>query len=240
MRRLNNKVIIITGGTKGIGLETSYLLAEEGAHVIACARNEKDFNNPNIEFMKLDVGIFGDCKQVFEQVIEKYGRIDGLVCDAGITSDALTFKMTDEQFDRVIDTNLKGVFNIVRLVGPFMERQGFGSIVNVSSVVGEFGNIGQANYAASKAGIIGMSKSWAKEFARKGAGVRVNVIAPGYIETEMLSTVPQELLDKFASQTMLKRLGKPKEIAEGILFLISDESSYITGTVIDVNGGMRL
>ena len=240
MGKLDNKVIIVTGGTKGIGFETSCLFAEEGAHVIACARNKKEFNNPNIEFMKLDVRIFDDCKQVFEQVIEKYGKIDGLVCDAGITSDALTFKMTDEQFDRVIDTNLKGVFNIVRLVGPFMERQGFGSIVNVSSVVGECGNIGQANYAASKAGIIGMSKSWAKEFARKGANVRVNVIAPGYIETEMLSTVPQELLEKFASQTMLKRLGKPNEIAKGILFLISDDSSYVTGTILDINGGMRL
>ena len=240
MKKLEGKVVVVTGGTKGIGLETSCLFAQEGAHVIACARNKKEFDNPNIEFMGLDVNNFDNCKQVFEKVIEKYGRIDGLVCDAGITSDALTYKMTDEQFDNVISTNLKGIFNLVRLVGPFMERQGFGSIVNVSSVVGEFGNIGQANYAASKAGIIGMSLSWAKEFARKGANVRVNVIAPGYIETEMLSTVPQELLDRFASQTMLKRLGKPTEIAKAILFLISDDSSYVTGAILDVNGGMRL
>lgn len=239
MERLKDKVVIITGGTKGIGLETSKLLADEGARVIACARNPKVFDDPNIEFMKLDVNDVENCKTVFESVIQKYGRIDGLVCDAGITSDALTFKMTDEQFDRVVGTNLKGTFNMVKFIGPFMERQGFGSIVNISSVVGIYGNIGQVNYAASKAGIIGMSLSWAKEFARKGANVRVNVLAPGYIQTEMLSSVPQELLDKFSSQTMLKRLGKPEEIAKCVLFLISDDSSYVTGTVLSADGGMR-
>lgn len=240
MGNLNGKVIIITGGTKGIGLETSNLLAKEGAIVISCARNPKCFDNKNIEYMKLDVNDFNNCKMVFDDVIKKYGKIDGLVCDAGITADALTVKMTDDQFDRVIGTNLKGAFNIVRLVGPYMEKQGYGSIVNISSVVGEYGNIGQANYAASKAGIIGMSLSWAKEFARKGADVRVNVVSPGYIQTDMLSTVPAELLERFASQTMLKRLGRPEEIAKAIMFLISDDSSYITGTVLCVDGGMRL
>ena len=240
MGKLDNKVIIVTGGTKGIGLETSNLLAEEGATVIACARNHACFSYTNIEYAKLDVTNFESCKSLYKYVIEKYGRIDGLVCNAGITKDALTFKMTDEQFDNVINVNLKGVFNIVRLVGPMMEQQGFGSIVNVSSVVGEYGNIGQANYAASKAGLVGMSLSWAKEFARKGANVRVNVLSPGYIKTEMLSTVPQDLLNKFASQTMLKRLGTPKEIARCVLFLLSDDSSYITGSVLCADGGMRL
>lgn len=170
----------------------------------------------------------------------KYGKIDVLVADAGITKDCMTYKMTDDMFDQVINVNLKGVFNIGRYVGPIMEKQGRGSIINISSVVGEYGNIGQANYAASKAGIIGLSKSWAKEFARKGQQVRVNVIAPGYILTDMVKTVPQDLLDKFAGQTMLKRLGEPDEIANVALFLASDMSSYVTGTVIDANGGMRL
>ena len=128
----------------------------------------------------------------------------------------------------------------MRLVGPHMEKHGSGTIVTVSSIVGEYGNIGQANYAASKAGIIGMSKSWAKEFARKGIPIRVNIVAPGYILTDMVTTVQQRLLESFANQTMLKRLGRPEEVAEVICFLSSDSASYITGTVIDVNGGMRI
>ena len=152
----------------------------------------------------------------------------------------MTRKMTDEMFDAVINVNLKGVFNLTRLIGPLMEVNGYGSIINISSVVGVFGNIGQANYAASKAGVIGMTKTWAKEFARKGANVRCNAIAPGYIMTDMLKTVPQNLLDDFAKLTMLKRLGQPHEIANAALFLACDESSYVTGQVLEVNGGMRL
>ena len=148
--------------------------------------------------------------------------------------------MTDEQFDRVIAVNLKGIFNIVRFVGPYMEKQGWGSIVTVSSVVGEQGNIGQINYSASKGAVISMTKTWAKEFSRKGANVRVNAVAPGYIMTRMMETVPSDLLERFAGQTMLKRLGRPEEIAEVIFFLSSDAASYITGTVISANGGMRL
>jgi 3-oxoacyl-[acyl-carrier protein] reductase len=143
-------------------------------------------------------------------------------------------------FDAVIAVNLKGVFNLTRLFGPLMEENNYGSIINISSVVGVFGNIGQANYAASKAGVIGMSKTWAKEFARKGANVRCNAIAPGYIMTDILKTVPQELLDKFAKLTMLGRLGQPHEIAAAAAFLASDDASYVTGQVIEVNGGMRL
>ena len=167
-------------------------------------------------------------------------RFDVLVADAGITADALTVKMTDEQFDKVIAVNLKGSFNVVRFVGPYMEKQGWGSIVNISSIVGEQGNIGQVNYSASKGAVISMTKTWAKEFSRKGANVRVNAVAPGYIMTRMMETVPQDLLDRFAGQTMLKRLGQAEEVAEVISFLASDAASYVTGTVIDVNGGMRL
>ena len=239
MGLLDGKVVIVTGGTKGIGLAISNRFASEGAKVIACARNLVLFNN-GVEFMKLDVTSPEECKTLVDSVVEKYGHVDVLVADAGITRDSMTYKMTDEMFDQVIDVNLKGIFNIGRYVGPLMEKQGFGSIVNISSVVGEYGNIGQANYAASKAGIIGLSKSWAKEFSRKGQQVRVNVIAPGYILTDMVKTVPQDLLDKFAQQTMLKRLGEPEEIANVALFLASDLSSYITGAIIDANGGMRL
>ena len=143
-------------------------------------------------------------------------------------------------WDLVIDVNLKGVFNLTRYVGPQMEEIGGGSIINISSVVGQFGNIGQANYSATKAGVIGLTMTWAKEFARKGVPVRVNAIAPGYIMTDMMKTVPQDLLDKFAKQTMLGRLGQPEEIAKAALFLASDDASYVTGQTIAVNGGMRL
>lgn len=237
---LKDKVIVITGGTSGIGYATALKMAAMGAKVIACARHEKNFEDKNIVYHQLDVTSTSSCEKLFNWVIENYGRVDCLVANAGITSDALTVKMADENFDLVINTNLKGVFNLGRLFGPYMEKQGYGSIVIISSVVGQQGNIGQANYAASKAGLIGMAKSWAKEFSRKGAAVRVNVVAPGYILTDMVKTVPQDLLDKFANQTMLKRLGEADEVANVISFLCSDESSYITGTVIDVNGGMRL
>ncbi len=240
MNRLKDKVIVISGGTTGIGYASALKMADEGATVIACARHEKRMDDDRIIYHQLDVTDPASCREVFEYVTEKFGKTDALVVCAGITSDALTVKMSEEAFDSVIDTNLKGAFNIVKLFGPYMERQGYGSIILISSIVGEAGNIGQANYAASKAGMIGMGKSWAKEFSRKGAAVRVNMVAPGYILTDMLKTVPQDLLDRFADQTMLKRLGKAEEVADVISFLCSDESSYITGAVIDVNGGMRL
>ena len=240
MELFKDKVVVITGGSQGIGYATAVKMAEEGATVYACARREKDFDNKNIHYHPLDVTDEESCRKLYEDVIERHGKIDVLVANAGITKDAMTRKMTGEDFDSVINTNLKGIFNLVRYFGPKMEEQGCGSIVAVSSVVGEQGNIGQANYAASKAGIIGMCKTWAKEFSRKGAQVRVNVIAPGYVLTDMVKSVPGDLLEKFAGQTMLKRLAEPEEIADVITFIASDKASYITGAVIDVNGGMRL
>lgn len=237
---LKDKIVVLSGGTSGIGYATAQRMAEAGAIVYACARHKKTFNNPNIIYHELDVTKPESCEKLFQDVVVAHGKIDVLVADAGITADALTVKMSDEAFDCVIGTNLKGVFNMVRFIGPYMEKQGWGSIITVSSIVGEYGNIGQANYAASKAGLIGMTKSWAKEFARKGTPVRANAIAPGYILTDMVKTVPEHLLQQFANQTMLKRLGKPQEVAEVIAFLASDAASYITGTVIEVNGGMRL
>lgn len=238
--RLENKIAIVTGGARGLGQAMAELFAKEGAKVIAADMGDLNYSNPNVEGYKLNVANAEDCKAFFDYVIEKYGRVDVLVNNAGITRDSLTKKMTDEQWNLVLDVNLKGVFNLTRHVGPQMQSQGGGSIINISSVVGEFGNIGQANYAATKAGVIGLTKTWAKEFALKGGNVRVNAIAPGYTMTDILKTVPGDLLDGFAKQTMLGRLGQPEEIAYPALFLASDESSYITGHVLSVNGGMRL
>lgn len=238
--RLENKVAIITGAAKGLGGAMAQLFAKEGAKVVAVDMAELTYADDNVEFYQLNVTDGEACKKLTEYVVEKYGKIDVLVNNAGITRDGLTSKMTDEMWDLVVDVNLKGVFNLTRHVGPQMEAAGSGSIISISSVVGEYGNIGQINYAATKAGVIGMTKTWAKEFARKGAQVRVNCIAPGYTMTDILKTVPQELLDKFAKLTMLGRLGQPEEIANAALFLASDESSYITGHTLSVNGGMRL
>ena len=238
--RLKDKVAVVTGGAKGIGAEIAKELAREGAIVIACDMGEMTYEMKNVEFYKLNVTDVEGCKKFFDDTIEKYGKIDILINNAGITRDSMTRKMTDEQWNLVLDVNLKGAFNLVRYIGPQMENIGGGSIINISSVVGVFGNIGQANYAATKAGILGLTKTWAKEFARKGVPVRVNAIAPGYTMTDILKTVPQDLLDEFAKLTMLKRLGQPEEIAKVALFLASSDASYITGQTIQVDGGMRL
>ena len=238
--RLENKVAIITGAAKGLGAAMAQLFAQEGAKVIAADMMPLTYEAENVEFYQLNVTDAEACKALTEYAREKFGKIDILVNNAGITRDGMTRKMTDEMWDLVIDINLKGVFNLTRYVGPLMEELGGGSIINIASVVGEYGNIGQANYAASKAGVIGLSKTWAKEFARKGVPVRCNAIAPGYIMTDMMKTVPEDLLKKFAGLTMLGRLGQPEEIAKAALFLASDDASYVTGHVLSVNGGMRL
>ncbi len=238
--RLQDKIAIVTGGAKGLGGEMAQLFAKEGAKVIAVDMAPLTYECENVEYYPLNVTDTEACRALFEYAKEKYGKIDILVNNAGITRDAMTRKMTDDMWDLVIDINLKGVFNLTRFIGPYMEEIGGGSIINISSVVGEYGNIGQANYAASKAGVIGLTKTWAKEFARKGVPVRVNAIAPGYIMTDMMKTVPEDLLKKFAGLTMLGRLGQPEEIAKAALFLASDDASYVTGHVLSVNGGMRL
>lgn len=238
--KLENKVAIVTGAAKGLGQAMSELFASEGAKVIAADMMDLTYSNPSVEGYHLNVADPDACKKFFDYVVEKYGKIDVLVNNAGITRDGLTRKMTDDMWNLVLDVNLKGVFNLTRHVGPHMQANKGGSIISISSVVGEFGNIGQANYAATKAGIIGLTKTWAKEFAMKGGNVRVNAIAPGYTMTDILKTVPQDLLDKFAAMTMLGRLGQPEEIAKAALFLASDDASYVTGHVLSVNGGMRL
>lgn len=240
MKRLEGKVAVVTGAAKGLGAAMAQTFAREGAKVVAVDMGELTYSNPNVEYFPLNVTDRVACKELFDKVVAKYGRVHILVNNAGITQDSMTKKMTDEKWDLVIAVNLTGVFNLTRYFGPHMEELGGGSIINISSVVGEYGNIGQANYSATKAGVIGLTKSWAKEFARKGVPVRVNAIAPGYIMTDMMKTVPEELLQKFAGQTMLGRLGQPQEIADAALFLASDEAAYVTGHVLSVNGGMRL
>jgi len=240
MTDLSGKVAIVTGAWQGIGYEISKLYLENGAQVAGIDSMCEDGEDRGIDFFKGDVSKAAQCEGIYRKIIGKYSHIDILVNCAGITRDALTGKMTEEQFDAVVAVNLKGVWNMTRHVGPHMQANKAGSIINISSVVGFYGNIGQANYAATKAGVIGMTKSWAKEFGYKGGGVRVNAIAPGYVMTGMVSTVPPELLDKFAGQTMLGRLGQPEEIARVALFLASNLSSYVTGTTIHADGGMRL
>ena len=237
---LKNKCAIVTGANNGIGKAITEIFIENGAKVIGLDITDGTSDNDNLKLFKVDVSSTADCEKVYSEITALYDHIDILVNCAGITRDAMTRKMSEKQFDQVIAVNLKGVWNLTRLVGPAMQQNQTGSIINISSVVGVFGNIGQANYAATKAGVIGMTKSWAKEFALKGGNVRVNAVAPGYTMTDMMKTVPENLLEKFRGQTMLGRLAEPIEIANTVLFLASDLSSYITGEVINVNGGMRL
>lgn len=238
--KLQDQVAVVTGGARGLGRSMATLFAAEGAKVIAVDMGEPEEKVDGIEDYSLNVTDVTAIETFVDHVMKDYGRINVLVNNAGITRDALTHKITDDMWNLVIDVNLKGVFNMTRAIGPIMQNQGSGSIINISSVVGEYGNIGQANYAATKAGVIGLTKTWAKEFSRKGAQVRVNAISPGYTMTDILKTVPQELLDKFAGQTMLGRLAQPEEIAKAALFLASDDASYVTGHNLSVNGGMRL
>ncbi len=237
---LRDKVAVVTGASNGIGRSIVDVFIENGAIVFGLDIVESQSWRDNLTILKADVSKSSDCERIYNEITKLNGGIDILVNCAGITRDAMTRKMTEEQFDQVIAVNLKGVWNLTRLFGPAMQARKTGSIINISSVVGVYGNIGQVNYAASKAGVIGMTKSWAKEFSLKGGNVRVNAVAPGYTLTDMMKTVPENLLERFRGATMLGRLAEPVEIANSVLFLASDLSSYVTGEVINVNGGMRL
>lgn len=237
---LKDKVAVVTGASNGIGKSIVDVFIENGARVIGLDIVEVKSWNEKLTMMRTDVSNTADCERVYQEINNIVDHIDILVNCAGITRDVMTKDMTEEQFDQVIAVNLKGVWNLTRLIGPPMQLQKSGSIINISSVVGVFGNIGQANYAATKAGVIGMTKSWAKEFALKGGNVRVNAVAPGYTMTNMMKTVPENLLEKFRGATMLGRLADPIEIANAVLFLASDLASYVTGEILNVNGGMRL
>jgi len=243
--RLENKVIIITGAGSGIGKETALLFAKEGAKVVVADVNEKGGEETTADikknggkafFVKLDVTNREQSKQMVKTTLEKYGRIDVLINNAGIVQDAFLSKMTEEQWDKVINVNLKGVFNCAQAVVEVMMNQGNGVIINTSSIVGLNGNVGQVNYAATKAGLIGMTKTLAKELGKKG--IRVNAVAPGFIATPMTSNVPEKILEMMKEKTPLRRLGEPKDIAYAYLYLASDEANFVNGAVLCVDGGL--
>lgn len=241
MKQLKDKVVVVTGGAQGLGKAMCERFAYEGAEVVYSLDLQKgNLTADNVRHQELDVTNIAEIDSFIQSVKEAYGRIDVLVNNAGVTRDALTQKMDDNKWESVMDINLKGVFHMTKAIAPIMMENGSGSIINISSIVGLYGNIGQANYAATKAGVIGMSYTWAKEFTRKGAAVRTNVIAPGFIETDMMKTVPEKVLQPLRDQTPLKRLGRPEEVANAALFLASDESSYVNGHVLSVDGGLRL
>ncbi len=247
MNRLHNKVSIITGGAQGIGKSAVKRFVEEGSTVVIWDVNEEkaqatitEFKNisETIEFQKVDVTKLESVSEAAKYIYEKFNKIDVLVNNAGITRDASFLKMTSEQWQQVIDVNLTGVFNCTKAVAPFMVEKLYGKIINTSSVVGLYGNFGQTNYVATKSGIIGMTKVWARELGRKG--INVNAVAPGFIATEMVSTVPEKVLDMLKERTPLGRLGNPEDIANAYLFLASDEANFINGAVLSVDGGLVL
>jgi len=247
MKRLDGKISLITGAAQGIGLATALKFAAEGAVVIVCdvRQNAVDEAVKQCEALGAQaLGFVVDVTQramvdaVVAQVLARFGRIDVLVNNAGITQDARLQKMTLEQFDRVIDVNLRGVFHCAQAVADPMVAQGSGVILNASSVVGIYGNFGQTNYAATKFGVIGFTKTWSRELGPKG--VRVNAVAPGFIATPILNTMPEKVVADMAQRVPLRRLGQPEEIANVYAFLASDEASYINGAVIEVAGGMTV
>ncbi|MFC5559955.1 3-oxoacyl-ACP reductase FabG [Ureibacillus thermophilus] len=245
--RLQGKVAIITGSANGIGRAATKRFLEEGAKVViadiqkeAGKELEKQFKDQGYEvlFYQVNVANKEEVEKMVEKVKEIYGKIDILVNNAGITRDAMLVKMTEEQFDEVINVNLKGVFYCTQAVAKVMVEQGYGKIINTSSVSGVYGNIGQTNYAAAKAAIIGMTKTWAKELGKKG--INVNAVAPGFTKTAMVEKMPEKILNYMESITSLKRIGQPEDIANAYLFLASDESNYITGHVLHVDGGIMM
>ncbi|OHC80070.1 MAG: 3-oxoacyl-[acyl-carrier-protein] reductase [Rhodoferax sp. RIFCSPLOWO2_12_FULL_60_11] len=245
--RLLNKVSLITGAAQGIGLATALKFAAEGAIVIVCDIKQAGVDEAVAQCRALGAtaaGFVADVTQratidaLVASVKAQFGRIDVLVNNAGITQDARLQKMTLEQFDRVIDVNLRGVFHCAQAVADLMVAQGSGVILNASSVVGIYGNFGQTNYAATKFGVIGFTKTWSRELGPKG--IRVNAVAPGFITTPMVAAMPEKVLQDLQAKVPLKRLGKPEEIANVYAFLASDEASYINGAVIEVSGGMSL
>jgi 3-oxoacyl-[acyl-carrier protein] reductase len=244
MRRLENKVAVITGGAQGIGKATAEKFASEGASVVVWDMNEEKGTNLakalekhsiQAAFESVNVAKMESVELATKKTIEQFGKIDILINNAGITKDASFLKMTSEQWQQVIDVNLTGVFNCTKAIAPSMVERRYGRIINASSVVGIYGNFGQTNYVATKAGVIGMTQVWARELGRKG--ITVNAVAPGFIATDMIQTIPEKILEAIKEKTPLQRFGTPEDVANVYCFLASDEAAFINGAVISVDGG---
>jgi 3-oxoacyl-[acyl-carrier protein] reductase len=246
MMRLQGKTAFITGCARGLGRATAIGFAREGANVAGCDLAAEDAGfveelsslGVRAAYFQCDVSRAEQVRRTVQQTIETLGPVDILVNNAGITQDATLLKMTDEQWDAVIGVNLSGVFHVTQAVAAGMAERGRGKIINLSSVVGLYGNFGQTNYVAAKSGVIGMTKTWARELGRKG--ICVNAIAPGFIDTEMARKVPADKLEAIRQRTPLQRFGKPEDIANACVFLASSESDFINGAVLSVDGGLVL
>ena len=245
MFKLKNKVAIVTGASRGIGRSVAQEISKSGAHVVCVSRSEDDLlkiskklNDEGFSSSSFvcDVSNSNDFKKLIDDTVSKFNQVDILVNNAGITKDNLIMRMSESDWNTVIDVNLKGVFNGIKAVSRQMMKQKYGRIINISSIVGLIGNPGQANYAASKAGVIGLGKAVSKELASRN--ITVNTIAPGYIETEMVEDIQETVKDDLFKQIPLGRIGKPTDIATAVLYLASDEAGYITGQTLTIDGGM--
>ncbi|WP_368489192.1 3-oxoacyl-[acyl-carrier-protein] reductase [Clostridium sp. BJN0013] len=246
MDNLNKKVALITGGAKGIGKAITLKLAEEGFDIVVNYRSSSNLIEGLIEEVEQrgskaiaiqgDVSIFEDAKNIMKEAVNAFGRIDVLVNNAGITKDGLILRMKEEDFDQVIKINLKGTFNCIRHVSPIMVKQRSGKIINISSVVGITGNAGQVNYSAAKAGIIGVTKSTARELASRG--INVNAVAPGFIRTDMTESLSEKVKENTLNSIPLKRFGTADDVANVVAFLASSSADYLTGQIINIDGGM--
>jgi len=247
MGMLEQKVVIVTGGAQGIGLCAAERFAAEGAIVAIWdfnaekgteAESQLRQKGLDVRFRQVNVTETESVGAAVQSLLQETGRIDVLVNNAGITRDASLLKMTEEQWQQVIDVNLGGVFHCTQAVAPVMVEQQSGCIINTSSVVGLYGNFGQTNYVATKSGVIGMTKVWARELGRKG--IRVNAVAPGFIATEMVDTIPEKIIEQLVAKTPLARMGNPEDIANAYVYLASDLASFVSGTVLSVDGGLVL
>lgn len=243
--RLQGKTALITGGAAGIGRETAALFAQEGARVIIADYNKQQGEEAiqallqkgaDAHFIEVDVSDSGSVTKMAAEALAQYGAVDVLINNAGITQDRTLAKMTEEEWHRVIQVNLNGVFYCTKALIHSMIERGIGKIISTASIVGVHGNIGQTNYAAAKAGIIGMTKTWAKELGPKG--IQANAVAPGFIETGMVANMPEKVVQQMLEKIPLRRLGQPIDVANAYLFLASSESDYVNGTVLEVNGGL--
>jgi 3-oxoacyl-[acyl-carrier protein] reductase len=244
---LKGKIALVTGAAQGIGRAIALLLAQKGADIVISDINLEKAEEMAKEIealgrkamaIKVDVANTNDVERMVEAILERFGQIDILVNNAGIARDKLILRMTEEDWDSVLNVNLKGTFNCTKAVIKHMSKQRKGKIVNIASVVGEMGNVGQANYSASKAGVIGFTKTIAREFAQRG--INVNAIAPGYIETPMTEALTEKVKEGLRRMIPMERLGRPDDVAQAVLFLVSEASSYITGQVLNVNGGIYM